>query len=415
MSSLVQAKSAVADSCDLTQYTIVKGGTSCVFGTCQGAVNWPALVTDFLLINLIVSSRYSAVCAINFDRQDLTSAVNSLVSAWHKQRPQQVNNSAKLKVIDGNPYILGDGAGVAGREHNALDRLVQEVALLASNFGGNDVSNNMVNSKNCAVVIYSISELILSVGFRTARDFLRKLTTVIQEASASSLSKTEGAAPTPAAAAVTPCILLVVNESLHGPAVLAQIQSLASVVVRVVPNNGTLSDTVSCEVQTVRRYIVVNQTPYAYVINFYSVQPDVKCILFHIYHYVRKTYNLILFCRSATTGKISESVEMFSCREALLCPLKPVASYVGADDNEEATDSAKLSKTDTRTALPVPAADSASGSSGSNAGVSKGKPGNAKETPQQQQQQHHNQRLITFDSTDPEFDEDSDPDADLDL
>ena len=29
--------------------------------------------------------------------------------------------------------------------------------------------------------------------------------------------------------------------------------------------------------------------------------------------------------------------------------------------------------------------------------------------------QHDNRRLVTFDSTDPEFDEDSDPDADLDL
>lgn len=28
---------------------------------------------------------------------------------------------------------------------------------------------------------------------------------------------------------------------------------------------------------------------------------------------------------------------------------------------------------------------------------------------------HDNRRLITFDSTDPEFDEDSDPDADLDI
>jgi hypothetical protein len=30
-------------------------------------------------------------------------------------------------------------------------------------------------------------------------------------------------------------------------------------------------------------------------------------------------------------------------------------------------------------------------------------------------QGHDNRRLITFDSTDPEFDEDSDPDADLDI
>lgn len=32
-----------------------------------------------------------------------------------------------------------------------------------------------------------------------------------------------------------------------------------------------------------------------------------------------------------------------------------------------------------------------------------------------QGQGHDNRRLITFDSTDPEFDEDSDPDADLDI
>lgn len=122
--------------------------------------------------------------------------------------------------------------------------------------------------------------------------------------------------------------------------------------------------------------------------------------------------------RSATTGKISESVEMFSCRDALLCPLKPVSSY-GAEDAE---DSVNLSKT-SHIALPAPtdSTNSTTTSTGSDKAALSNGPGNgngnAKGQLQQQQSQqgHHMQRLITFDSTDPEFDEDSDPDADLDL
>jgi len=90
---------------------------------------------------------------------------------------------------------------------------------------------------------------------------------------------------------------------------------------------------------------------------------------------------------------------MFTCRDSLLAPLKPVTHF-GADDAEDTTESDSAKDI---TALPtaedgaakVGAAKSSAASSGPKAS--------------------HNQRLITFDSTDPEFDEDSDPDADLDL
>lgn len=240
----MQTKTAVGDSCDLTQYTIAKGGTSCVFGTCQGATDWSALVSDFLLTNLIISARYSSVLAVNFDRQNMSGAVDGLVDAWNKHRPLQLTSTDKLTIIDGRPVLSHD----TEEQSSQLDKLVQEIALAAARPTGVE-SNSLVGSHNSAVVLYSVSELLLNIGFRATRDFLRRLTVVLQEAGSRSVdSKSEASL-----AAVAPCIILVVHESLHSAAVLAQIQSLASVVVRVVPNNGTLSDTVACEVQTVRR------------------------------------------------------------------------------------------------------------------------------------------------------------------
>lgn len=102
------------------------------------------------------------------------------------------------------------------------------------------------------------------------------------------------------------------------------------------------------------------------------------------------------------TGKVNESIEMFTCRESLLSPLKPVTHF-GADDAEDSTEG---DNTKNITALPT-AAESADKNTTSGA-----KKNNANNTVGQV---NHNQRLITFDSTDPEFDEDSDPDADLDL
>ena len=113
-------------------------------------------------------------------------------------------------------------------------------------------------------------------------------------------------------------------------------------------------------------------------------------------------YATVCCCRSAATGKISESVEMFRCGECLLQPVKPTnpaGKSAGAEDSTEDDVSASVANM----TLPsreqgdkkTSAADSAA------AAVA--------------QKTAANTRLITFDSTDPEFDEDSDPDADLDL
>ena len=127
---------------------------------------------------------------------------------------------------------------------------------------------------------------------------------------------------------------------------------------------------------------------------------------------------MLLYYRSAATGKIHESIEMFSCREGLLAPLKAV-SRIGAYDDEEGDIGADTAAIDesaksSATLLPtreeaVAAASANSSGAGTKSATVAAKSGAAVPL------KNLNQRLITFDSTDPEFDEDSDPDADLDL
>jgi hypothetical protein len=120
------------------------------------------------------------------------------------------------------------------------------------------------------------------------------------------------------------------------------------------------------------------------------------------------TYLLYPTVRSGS-GKISESTEMFGCAEGLLFPLKPGAgaasSAVTSSVAGAVKDSAPADAVATPPALPSRDSASASGQPAAPASTTTGSTmGVAANT-----------RLITFDSTDPEFDEDSDPDADLDL
>eukprot|EP00428_Durinskia_dybowskii_P076060 CAMPEP_0170411410 /NCGR_PEP_ID=MMETSP0117_2-20130122/30410_1 /TAXON_ID=400756 /ORGANISM="Durinskia baltica, Strain CSIRO CS-38" /LENGTH=232 /DNA_ID=CAMNT_0010669011 /DNA_START=248 /DNA_END=942 /DNA_ORIENTATION=- len=161
--------------------------------------------------------------------------------------------------------------------------------------------------KNVAVVVYSLSEVILTVGFAEARNFIRILNSTLLKhvnrreglscdaagsstavtsidttaASASSLSSLSLNSPP-----LLPCIVLSIHQTLHSGAELTQLMSLGTIIVRVVPNTGTLSNTVAAEIQSIRR---------------------------------------------STTGKISESIEMFGCDSSLLYPIKPIVVPTNTD------------------------------------------------------------------------------------
>lgn len=104
---------------------------------------------------------------------------------------------------------------------------------------------------------------------------------------------------------------------------------------------------------------------------------------------------------------------MFSCAEGLLCPIKPVPTAPGANTTGTAVSaedsSARAAQADAHTVAALPSREEVQSS------APDAQSGVKKNTGAVLAPMAANQRLITFDSTDPEFDEDSDPDADLDL
>jgi hypothetical protein len=160
--------------------------------------------------------------------------------------------------------------------------------------------------------------------------------------------------PTSAAAPAT-CLVYVIHESLHSPHDLARLQGAVTAVVRVVPNRGTLSPEVAAEIHTIRK--------------------------------------------STNTGKVVECTELAVFRDGFLCPLtnKSSSGAVATGDSSNFEESDRHPPTDNLLEKLL---------NDDNKGPLKA---NTEPTGLMAP------RLITFDSTDPEFDEDSDPDADLDL
>lgn len=87
--------------------------------------------------------------------------------------------------------------------------------------------------------------------------------------------------------------------------------------------------------------------------------------------------------RSPTTGRVTEALEMFGWTGSVLTPIVTKEGKIPRSDSNATGEGETAAKEDLKPLPPPP--------------------------------QQLNTRLITFDSTDPEFDEDSDPDADLDL
>jgi hypothetical protein len=268
--------------------------------TCQGAINWSALTTDYLLLNTLSNQRYHTVMCLNFEGLDITTRCVGLVDSWNRRN--LANNRIaksfpsdwrqKFVVLNGQysdkdskfhlqqhrslcegeivndkdiwgDILAGVTTSLATRQANiAPNSPTEQTALTPA------ATNTNGNSGNIAVVLYSLSELILTVGFQQTKLFIRRLTEVLQHQQAGTTATTATTSTTSSSASVTlasasgngsnsashaPCLILSVHQSLHSAEVNAQLQALASVLVRVVPNSGTLAETVAAEIQTVRR------------------------------------------------------------------------------------------------------------------------------------------------------------------
>jgi hypothetical protein len=283
---------SVDSQCDLVQFSVVKSGVTAVFGSCANNVNWSALAGDYILLNMLLSSRYSKVVCLNLDRHNFMDVCEKMVGSYSKR-----DGTIKSKGTGVAEDVASTTPGGWKKKLCILDS--SEVLSTPERFTSiilNKFKESLETLRTeklpgqCSLVVNSFSEIILNVGIYQTKKLIAQLVAELQQyitwtnalnreallstgtssgtgsgTSTSYDSPSDAAAATataaPVSSSVTPSIVLVVHETLHSAAVLSQIQSLASVVVRVLPNSGTLSDTVAAEIQSMRRYAYVEVAP----------------------------------------------------------------------------------------------------------------------------------------------------------
>jgi hypothetical protein len=306
----------------LEQLVVLKESSCCVLGNSENGVQWGVLTTDYLLLKLCSGDRYKHIICFNIDRKK--SDLFQIEKESRKFRKDVVCQSSKdFIIIENDPEFYKNG--------------FFDLSLVYEMIKGKIL---MAHHSSCALFIYSLSEIILNVGVAQTISFMKRLSCLVTPPTVPKMNGNPNSAVIP-----TCCIIYVLHESLHSPHDLIQLQNAVSVVVRVVPNRGTLSPEVAAEIQTIRK--------------------------------------------SPNSGKVVECIELAVFRDGFLCPLTNKSS---SGDNMNVTQDPgtdnlleKLLNEGTKVQLKVEPTGLIA------------------------------PRLITFDSTDPEFDEDSDPDADLDI
>lgn len=237
-----------------------------------------------------------------------------------------------------------------------------------------DASTALMHSNGegaTAVVLYSLSELLLERGVAATLAAVNSL-------------RGPGDGDDHGEQRTRPTLIAVVHTTLHPPHVLAQLlprrsschghgRDVFNAACFVRGNDGTLAAELACEVQVVRVSIatgkVVEDTDY----------------------FAARARSL----GGAGSGALAQGPPV-----ALLHPIPQLKKQKVPAASVTAASATPASTTTTTTTTTTAAGGSATSNSNSNHAAAS---------------IAGNRRLITFDSTDPEFDDDSDPDADLDL
>ena len=372
----------------LQQMLLLKDSAlSVVSGPTTDGVVWPNMVTNMLLRQVIASERYTKAIVVAFDRSadDLrlslagagdgsSSSISSSIGTGNSNNSNNSNN--KLDIIEASGALFG-----AQTVDSVLSqvRAYMEAAAAAARSdacneeAGDGDADDDDNVPAVAILVSSCSALELAVGNVCTMAFLRAVMQMLSAgASASGISKP-----------IRGVLLGVVHERLHQPWQLAASYRAASnAFCTCVPNEGQLSPVVALEVHTVRR---------------------------------------------TAAGKVQEAHELFSLpsergmNEWAPAQLKALPQRKDHASGGSSSSSYMPESTSTTSEVENVFGDlgltsSEEVPSAEKCALDAAKEKQALESKKAaQQQQQQQQRLITFASTDPEFDEDSDPDADLDL
>ena len=332
----------------IEQHVVVKGGSVCLFGTAENGYQWSNLGGDYLLSRLLIAKKIKRVLCLNLDRNP--TSLTEIVNLVRESSDHSEESTAEMTLLGSRDFDSQNGFD--GKS------ILSSIEETTKNWQNQELTY--------AIVVYSLSELILTLGLRKAVTFAKDLIHFLQSELADGSAKSVVSA--------NPTVVFIVHESLHSTSVITQLQSLASIIVKVVPNSGTLASEVVAEMQTIRK--------------------------------------------SATTGKIVECIEMFGYREGLLYPMKTnndetsdLSNAAGDVEEDAANDSNSSTKNNSSVIMSKLLSSDSNAATTASATVST----SVMPASPSAVVVDTSKRLITFDSTDPEFDEDSDPDADLDL
>lgn len=360
---------------------------TCVFGHADHGRLYGVQIADYIVGKLLASERHSHVIAICLDRRpeavrEAASAylISSFLCSNNDSSSSNSNNSSgsgtntrrsgdnsdinverclnKLHLWSPAPTYSNDGDEV---------RLIPDILTCIRNrvnsleeslpSGPEDTTRAM----SVAVVLFSLSELLLSSGPTALRvvDSIRSCATL----------------------GVAVSVVAVIHSTLHPPHLLSRLLpqqqhgqhtgSPFSSAVFVRPNDGTVSVELACEAHVVKV--------------------------------------------STVTGKVAEDRDFFVRRAVAV--RGDAAGVLAQGPHYSLLEPVVKVMTTQDTNNPAPAAASATDTTSVTFG---GQPNNTSNNVSASRATAAtataiNRRLITFDSTDPEFDDDSDPDADLDL
>ena len=372
---------------------------------------WSSLVSDILTRGILESQRFDKVIIIAFDRS--TSDIKACVSKKNENANHH-HNDAKMVVMD----AFGVAAGV-----RTLDQVLEQVQEVYSAFVN---GSNADERGNVGIVINSLSSIILSHGNNRATKFVDRLVSLIRndDDQRNAAAAVTGEREQHRAKEVHGTVIATIHKTLHSRKDIALLKTSADTYCILSPNLGNLASIVAVEGHSIRRSTTttggvgrVSEVSELFSLETLTAAEEVQ--------QARRMGG-----EGSQRGVVRSPLRLTPLPKVGVSSEAATASSGGSssgatskqhmkdgdvedydDDYDGGVDMATGDSADTvlQSMLPKGAVPPSAVSSVDNAAAKFAKDKEMAGT------KLAAQRLVTFNSTDPEFDEDSDPDADLDL
>lgn len=322
-------------------------------------LNWSTLGADYVLRGLVRNHKYNHVVVVSFDRpeEDILANAKDLQS-------KDLNVAKKMSIINALNF---------DSDNRSLETVHQEVDRICLEHEGGGM---------IGIMLYSISSACLSRGWVEVKRFLDKLIPYIKGPANERDGHGRGT------------IICTVHGSLHTRQQLTVLKALADTYCTLTPNSGSLSSSVAVEAHIIRRSTTstggVGRVSEAHELFTFETPP------------VAETSKLRQREGLVRQDLVQEWIPM------RLVSLPKVGDGMQKNEDGEEAQGEREFNYGTESVLQT-MLDKVITSNNSTASSIHGKQSMTKASV------HAAQRLVTFSSTDQEFDEDSDPDADLDL